>query len=221
MARANAKPVRRGRPPTTSRREIAEAALQLARDEGLDAVTIRRLAQKLGRAPMTLYNYELSKEEIIDLMVATALESFDYQPDPDAPWREQMYTFFARLYETLRENPVIIELLTRPRAVMGPAVDHTRDKLLATMASTPLPPQRAVNVFNTIGAYVVGLAAVESGRARRADELSEHLKTLPRRQYPAVARSPTVWAQAIPRDMIDQGLRVLIDRLTESAEEQA
>jgi AcrR family transcriptional regulator len=208
---------RRGRPPATSREEIAEAALRLAREGGLEAITIRKLAEAMGRAPMTLYNHSLTKDEIVDLMVATALQAFDYVPDPEAPWREQMHAGFLGLFDTLRDNPVIIELLVSPKALIGPALDHTRDTLLAVMKRSTLDPQQAVNVFNTIGAYVVGAAAVESGRARRAEELAAHLKTLPRDEYPALADSPTAWAESIPRAMLEQGLRLLIDGLTGDA----
>ncbi len=205
---------RMGRPPATSREEIAQAALGLASQEGLEAVTIRRLADAMGRAPMTLYNYARTKDEIVDLMVAVGIESFVFEPDRDEPWRDQMQAGLMRLYETFRAHPVIVELLVAPRAMTGPALDTVRERLLSVMARSGMPRQRAVDIFNTLGAYLIGVAAVEIGRARRADELRTHLETLPEGQFPEVAGSPGVWAHAIPPEMVENGLRHLLNGLT-------
>jgi AcrR family transcriptional regulator len=160
-------PRRRGRPPATSRDEIAAAALRLAGDEGIEAVTIRRLATELGVAPMTLYSHAQTKDEILDLMRAAALESFEFVLDPDAEWPAQLHAGFMALYTMMRVHPVVIDLITGSQAMIGPEVDHVREALLGAMAAAGLPRQRAVDVFNTLGAYVVGVVTLEAARAAR------------------------------------------------------
>jgi hypothetical protein len=167
----------------------------------------------MGVAPMTLYSQAKTKDEIIDLMTAAALESFEFEPDPDAPWTEQLHAGFTGLYQALRANAVVVELLTSPRAMTGSAVDHIREALLTVMDAAGLPRQQAVDVFNTVGSYVIGVVTVEVARERRATELVAHVKSLSRKEFPVLAKSAATWARPIPADTIDRGLRCLIDGL--------
>lgn len=209
----SAEPRRRGRPPATSREAIAGAALELAGREGVDAVTIRRLAAEMGIAPMTLYSHAQTKDEILDLMTAAALQTFEFQLDPDEPWPAQLHAGFLALYRVMRAHPVVVDLITGSRAMTGPAVDHVREALLGAMNAAGLPRQKAVDVFNTLGAYIIGVVQVESARERRAAELVAHLKSLPRGEYPVITKAPTTWARPIPPETIEHGLRHLIEGL--------
>jgi AcrR family transcriptional regulator len=204
---------KRGRPPKTSREEIAAAGLRLAASEGLEAVTIRRLAKEMGLAPMTLYAYAETKDEIVDLMIQTALGSFAFERDPDAGWEAQLYDAFSGLYETMRAHPVTVDLVTAPHAIATPYADAIREQLLEVMDSAGLPRQQAVYIFETLGAYIVGVVTVEAAREGRAEETVTHIKGLPRKQYPVLTRAPTAWARPIPETMVLDGLRHLITGL--------
>jgi AcrR family transcriptional regulator len=206
-------PRKRGRPPATSCEEIATAALRLAVQEGVEAVTIRRLAAEIGVAPMTIYSHAQTKDEIIDLMTAAALESFEFRLDPEQPWPAQLHAGFLALYETMRAHPVVVDLITGSRAMTGPAVDRVRETLLGAMDAAGLPRQRAVDIFNTLGAYVVGVVTIETARERRAAELVAHVRSLPRGKYPVLSKAPATWARPIPSETIELGLRCLIDGL--------
>jgi len=206
-------PRKRGRPPATSRDEIAAAGLRLAGQEGVDAVSIRRLAAEIGVAPMTIYSQAATKDEIIDLMTAAALDSFEFELDPDEPWPAQLHSGFVALYQTMRANPIVVDLIAGSRAMTGPAVDCVRETLLSAMGAAGLPRQQAVDVFNTLGAYVVGVVTVETARERRAEELVAHVKSLPRGEYPVLTKAPATWARPIPSETIELGLRCLIDGL--------
>ena len=202
---------RLGRPPATSREEIAAGALRLAREQGLDAVTIRKLSEFMNVAPMTLYKYVQTKDDLIDLMVATALSTFGSEPDASLPWSTQLHTTMINLYETLTENPVVIELLIAPNALTGPTLDHVRDAVLRLIGHAPLTPAEAIDLFNTLGAFVVGLVAIETGRARRADALTGHLRDLADDEFPALTGSRDVWMRPVPSTMVSDGLWHLID----------
>jgi AcrR family transcriptional regulator len=204
---------RRGRPPKISQREIVEAALDLAREEGLDAVTTRRLAARMNVTPMTLYTYAATKDELLDLMTSAAFEAFDFEPDTSQPWPDQLYAGFLGLYQVMRANPVGIELVTAPRAMTGREVDRVREKLLTILESASLSRQDAVDVFTTVGSYVVGIVSIEVARDRRADELRQHLAGLPSAEFPVATKSAVAWTRPIPQRIIERGLRHLIDGL--------
>ena len=64
-----AEPPRRGRGPRRSVADVVEAALALADADGLEAVTMRAVAERLGTSPMSLYTYVPGKAELLDLML--------------------------------------------------------------------------------------------------------------------------------------------------------
>jgi hypothetical protein len=151
--------------------------------------------------------------------VATALASFESEPDLSQPWPSQLHTVMMSLYETLTENNVIIELLVDSHPLMGPALDQTRDAVLTLIGASPLSPPDAIDVFNTLGAFVVGLVAIEAGRARRADELTGHFRDLSDEDFPALTRCRDLWMRPLPRTMIVDGLWLLIDGFTSGVRE--
>ena len=75
---------------TLTPQTVVEGALALAEAEGLGAVTIRRLAKKLGVTPMALYWHFRSKDELLDGMAATIFEEVDLSVDAFATWQEQL-----------------------------------------------------------------------------------------------------------------------------------
>lgn len=69
---------------------VVEAAIAIADDEGLEAVTMRRLARSLGVAPMTLYTYVPSKTELVVLMLDALYASMERTETEGRPWRERL-----------------------------------------------------------------------------------------------------------------------------------
>ena len=79
-------------PAQTRRRErlnrerVLQAAVALADESGIGAVSMRRLAQELGVVPMALYKHVADKEELLNGMVDTVIEEID-PPDPGLDWK--------------------------------------------------------------------------------------------------------------------------------------
>lgn len=73
--------------PTLSRAKVLSEAVALADSEGLDALTMRALAERLGVVPMALYKHVGDKEDLIDSMVDAVIEEFPAAP-AELPWRE-------------------------------------------------------------------------------------------------------------------------------------
>ena len=65
-------------------------------------------------------------------------------------------------------------------------------------------------MFNAVGSYVVGVAILESARARRAQELVAHIRSLPKKDFPVLRQSPSTRATPIPMQTIEEGLWHLI-----------
>ncbi|WP_433445543.1 TetR/AcrR family transcriptional regulator [Nonomuraea sp. CA-141351] len=84
---------------------IAERALEIGDTEGLDAVTIRRLATDLGVTPMALYWHYKNKEQLIVGMADHLIGGFAPKRADDRPWQEQLRDLIEGLVRTLRTHP--------------------------------------------------------------------------------------------------------------------
>src|ERR1700754_3639375 len=82
---------RRDRPakPALSRDAIVEAGLQIVRKEGIDALTMRRIAQALDTGPASLYVYVANRDELWELLFDAAIASVTTEPTDPSRWREQ------------------------------------------------------------------------------------------------------------------------------------
>ncbi|WP_424536592.1 TetR/AcrR family transcriptional regulator [Sphaerisporangium viridialbum] len=101
---------REGRQPRLTHERIAQAAFAIAEDEGLDGVTMRRVAGELGAATMSLYRYVESKEELHELLLDEAIGRMDIPGDRTGDWRADLRDLAVRQFAALRARPWIITL---------------------------------------------------------------------------------------------------------------
>jgi AcrR family transcriptional regulator len=94
------------RKPAHSRESIARVALQIADAEGVDAVTLRRVAAELGAGTMTLYHYVRTKRELAALMDDAIMGELVI-PDDELPdgWREGLALLARRTHELFLKHP--------------------------------------------------------------------------------------------------------------------
>jgi AcrR family transcriptional regulator len=208
---------RRGRPLKTSPDDILKAALHIADTEGLAALTMRRLADEVGLAVMSLYRYVPTKEDILDRLGAVALGSLDIDPDSTADWEDNIFTAIVGVYQALRDHPCGIELLAAPHPVTGAGVDRLRDRLLAILYAAGFSPEDAVDTITTLFAYVIGVSDIETSRARRATDMQQYIESLNPSDYPTLTANPAAWVRALPTDTIELTLRVIIDTMAKRA----
>jgi TetR/AcrR family tetracycline transcriptional repressor len=94
-----------------SRAAVAERALQLGDEHGLEAVTVRRLAQELGVTPMALYWHFKNKDELLLGVVDHALSSVRATREATDPWTVQVRAMLEALVTVMRRHPVLPDLL--------------------------------------------------------------------------------------------------------------
>jgi AcrR family transcriptional regulator len=99
------------RRPRLSQAAVVGRALALADAEGVDALTIRRLAQQLGVSPMALYWHFRNKDELLDGLADQLWSEIRTDVDPAAPWPEQLRGLLESLVTVLREHPSASQLL--------------------------------------------------------------------------------------------------------------
>src|SRR5215469_10073304 len=112
--------------PRLSKAAVVERGLALADAEGLDAVTIRRLAADLGVTPMALYWHFRSKDELLAGLADSVWAEIDVDVDPDADWTAQLRGLLESLIRVLRTHPSASQLL------MSSEKRHSEAEIIAT-----------------------------------------------------------------------------------------
>ena len=115
----------------TSREDIARRALELADSAGLEAVTMRRLAEHVGLPTMTLYGYFATKDELLDAMADAAVATAGIAPT-GATWREQLTSLMDGVRQVLHDHPSGVRIRSRG-PVLGPAALRISETAVAIL----------------------------------------------------------------------------------------
>jgi AcrR family transcriptional regulator len=153
---------KQGRPPKVNRAAVVDAAVALADESGLPAVTIRGVAARLGVAPMTLYGHVANVDELVDLVVGATIaatgagRSVRYRDG-----RHALTTFARGLRAMLVEHPAVLDAFRR-RPVQDSTGLAVAEQVIGALIADGLDGDTAVEVYAGVYAYVVGFVALES-----------------------------------------------------------
>lgn len=108
-----ARPERAGRgpKPAFSRADIAAAAVRIADAEGLDAVSMRKVAAELGCGTMSLYNYVPRKEDLHELMLDAVSGGYEF-PEPSGDWRADLIALAHQAREMMHRHTWVPRLMS-------------------------------------------------------------------------------------------------------------
>ena len=160
----------RGPRRNLSLEQIVTTAIELADTEGVDALSMRALAQKLDVGTMTLYRYVPSKDELLPLMLNAVVGPSETRRQAAA---EDWQTFLTATATEAREM-----YLTHPwaiqtnwsRPVLGPASVADLELFLEGVKDLPLADAEKMNLATTIDSYVLGLARQQLQWSNAASE---------------------------------------------------
>jgi AcrR family transcriptional regulator len=161
---------------TTCRRsEIVVAAVRIADAEGVEAVSMRRLADELGVATMTSYTHVESKDELLDLMRdAVAAEMLLPEPLPDA-WREALRAIAHRTRAAYEAHPWSLDVTSRrPRARIN-RLRHV-EQSIGIVLRLGADPHTSRAVLMSIDDYVIGYCTRARSRQRMLASLGPEEK---------------------------------------------
>ncbi|GLY44252.1 TetR family transcriptional regulator [Amycolatopsis sp. NBRC 101858] len=162
-----------GPKPGLSVEAIVAAAIDIADADGMAALSMRSVGERLGRTAMALYTYVPGKTELVDLMYDRTLgELPSSYPSPD--WRSAALALADELWDLHLRHPWLLQV-SPARPVLGPGEFHVQETLLSVLAATGLPLARVRWVVSALFNIVRGSvqAAAESRQAARETGLSE------------------------------------------------
>ncbi|WP_018684293.1 TetR/AcrR family transcriptional regulator [Actinokineospora enzanensis] len=151
-------------PAPLSRERIVQAAIRLADADGLDAVSLRKVAAELDVGPMRLYGYLATKEELLDLMVDAV--HAEIRPTGDG-WREVLLSLAETTRRAAHRHEWLADLLGgRPQ--LGPNTLTGGEAVLAAMGDVDLDV--VVPAVSAVAAYVIGAVRREITERRAERE---------------------------------------------------
>jgi AcrR family transcriptional regulator len=205
-----------------SRERVVEAALRVMDEEGLDAVSMRRVAREVGVEAMSLYHHVEDKEDLLDGICEHVMAGFEF-PDPVEDWAENCRRGARAWRRLLQSHPAVMRLFAEQR---GPVrtVDSMRpmEFALRLLRGAGLSDRDTAQAFHAFGGYIQGFVMMELGSiAGGSDEA--HLKAhadlvsaLPE-EFEALAAVSPYFAECDADEQFEFGLDLLIRGLEAKA----
>ena len=207
---------RRGRPPREAA-TIVEAALRLVDEVGVQAFSLRMLADVLGSGTATLYRHFASKDELMAYVVDRVLgEIHPCEQDKPVSWQQAMTSRSEAFYHALRRHPNILPLLVA-QVPVGPNGLAVRELALDLLLAHGFPTDLAARAFTAIGHYVIGFAIQQHGpgapAATTGSQLQAFYRTLDPAVFPVTTAAASDLTSVEPEDEFRFGLDLLITGL--------
>jgi AcrR family transcriptional regulator len=197
-----------GRPGLT-REALVARALEIGTAEGLEAVSLRRLAQELRVTPMALYRHVRDKQDLINAMTEAVLEGIDASVGvrPEMTWTERARLYIDNYKEQIDARPLALPLSIAYNAEGPPSFWKVLEDLLAILLDAGFARREAIILIRMISNLLAGyLLLLQQGTPSGAEPLDAHQLDLLRRRF-ALAQ------MSLPRDEFPN--------LVESAEDTA
>ncbi|MEV0644014.1 TetR/AcrR family transcriptional regulator [Phytomonospora sp. NPDC050363] len=149
-----------GRPAERSRAEITAAAIALADRDGLEAVSMRRVAAELGTGAASLYRYVANRDDILDLMADATAAEYVFEPPSGDPVAD-LTALGVQGLAIMRRHPWLPELVMT-RASLGPAGADLLERFLSVLDGHPLAATAKLEAFAMLNAAVAMYAHHEA-----------------------------------------------------------
>lgn len=163
----------RGRKPRLSVDDVVSAAIAAADEEGLDALSIRRVADRLGVGTMSIYTYIESKSQLVELMLDQVVGELP-RPEPTGSWRERLTRAAHDELEGYLRHPWMLQV-DASRPPLGPGTSDWYEYALAPLDGIGLTDLEMDAAYATLAALVASTArnSVAADRARSASGQSD------------------------------------------------
>lgn len=205
-----------------SREKVLECALDLADESGIDALTIRSLAQSMGTKPMSLYYYVTNKDEILDGIVDLVFSEIEL-PSPAGPWRDEMHRRAHAMRRALKRHPWAVGLL-ETRTSPGAATLRHHDATLGTLRAAGFSVPMTAHAYALLDSYIYGFALQEAalpfdGRDTAAQITTPIVERFSTGEYPHMVEIAVEHVLKPGYDFGDEfdfGLGLILDGLSRS-----
>ena len=164
-----------------SRGRILEAALRLVDEEGMGALSMRRLGAELGVNPMSIYHHLPGKDAVISGLVELVFSGMRVRYPDGSPWQDQVRAWAETYRGLVRSHPNLVLELVSNAAAVTEAVLLVNEPLYEALDESGLPPAEVVVGADSVVDFIHGFAIAEGaqplGHPFDRRELLERLET--------------------------------------------
>jgi AcrR family transcriptional regulator len=200
-----------------SRGQIAHAALEIVDHEGLDALTMQRVAEAVGAGTMTLYGYYRSKDELLDAVVDAAVEE-GVPATGGASWRDQLHELAHVAHDMLNRHPALVQIRLR-QPVLRPESLRFGEAALKILFGAGFDAREATQAFRLLFTYVFGFAGLspEQTAEQAKRQAAVAIAALPPERFPHLTEAAAEAATAMAgEEQFEYGLERILDGLEAS-----
>jgi AcrR family transcriptional regulator len=208
------------RTPLT-RERVLDAAIDLADRGGLEAVTMRKLAQELGVEAMSLYNHVENKDDLVDATVDRVVSEIELPSDAE-DWESAIRTCAMSAHDAFRRHGWACGPAMGPGSMPTTPTARMRymEWLLATLREAGFTPELAYHAYHALDSHILGFTLWELGHSMPAgadlgDVAATFLRTLPTDEFPYLVEH--VHQHLAPHDdevsEFEYGLDLILDGL--------
>jgi AcrR family transcriptional regulator len=211
---------RAGQEPLT-RERILGAGLRIVDEEGMEALSMRRLAAELGVNPMSIYHHLPGKGAVVSGLVGMVFSRMRVPPSGGLPWQGRVRAYARAHREVVRSHPNLALRIVSDAAAVSEAVLLGGEPLYGALEDAGLPPARIVRAADSVVDFVHGFALGEasnpSGEFDVGSELLARLEAQPEKA-PALRRVFGTLGQEGARYDFDAGFEAGLDILVKGIE---
>ncbi len=181
-----------------------QAAVGLALRDGIESVSMRKLADELGAGAMSLYHYVPNKEELLDGMVDVVFSEIEL-PSTDGDWKTAMRKRAISTREVLNRHRWAVGLM-ESRRTPGPASIRLHDAVLGCLREGGFSIEMTIQAYSVQDAYIYGFAlqeknipfeTAEEGAAVAEEQMREFAELAEERQFASLAEEFPYLAEVV------------------------
>jgi AcrR family transcriptional regulator len=170
-----------------TRTKVVDAALRVMDEEGLDALSMRRLGRELGVEAMSLYNHVHDKDDLLESVCERVMAEFDF-PEPAQDWIETGRKAARSWRRLLKAHPNVISLFAeRTKPFTNPESLKPMEFALKVLKEGGLSDKEALMAFHAFGGYIQGFVMMELGQMWRPSDQLEPMSGFDADEFPCVA----------------------------------
>lgn len=207
------RPTPKGREPLT-RDRIVQAALHVMDTEGLDAVSMRRVAREVGVEAMSLYHHVRDKDDLLQAICDRVMASFDF-PREGGDWSEQMRAGARAWRRLLQAHPDLMRLFALTHGPDPRSAESLKptEFALRLIRAAGLSDRDTVQAFHAFGGYIQGFVMMEGGSIKGAsghDGHAEAVAAVPADAFPVLAAIGRYFAECDADEQFEFGLDLMV-----------
>ena len=194
-----------------TRERVIDAALAVMDSEGLDAVSMRRVAREVGVEAMSLYNHVRDKDDLLQGVCERIMSSYEL-PTGGGDWLDRAKDGAREWRRLLQAHPDVMRLFAETHGPAPSSPDSLRptEYALRLFKEAGLSDRDTVQAFHAFGGYIQGFVMMEAGSIKERHE--EHFRgaEIPEEEFPALAAVSRHWADCGADQQFEFGLDLLI-----------